>query len=334
MIIVKTPTAAPNHHFPMRLRYSASRASASRSAASGLAGGGLSAISYPAEPTAALTAPKSATLGRYSTSASSVPTLTLAVLTPGTARSARSTAWTQLWHVRPDTGSSTRRAPATPARTPVVAEGALLAVCVDSIGCPPSVNRHAIPVAGHDDLPPELSPDPPGERFRRPRVAVHHEHALGSPGRRAQPAHEPVRVGVGGEAVNRLDVGPHRDVLPEDPHGLRPLVELWPAGADGLVADQQHRRAWIGEALPQVVEHAPSGDHPAGRDDEDRPLDLVDRARLGRTASQPEVPAVERAVPRHGHGPHVPLEVLRVGAVDLRRLNRHGAVHVRGEPRS
>ncbi len=83
MIIVKVPTAAPNHHFRMRLRYSPSRASASRSAASGLAGGGLSATSYPAEPTAVLIAPRSATLGRYSTSASSVPTPTLAFNTPG-----------------------------------------------------------------------------------------------------------------------------------------------------------------------------------------------------------------------------------------------------------
>ena len=48
---------------------------------------------------------------------------TVAFFTPGTPRNAFSTAWTHLVHVRPKTGSSTRLGPATPSRTPVVAEG-------------------------------------------------------------------------------------------------------------------------------------------------------------------------------------------------------------------
>src|SRR3990170_5538343 len=152
---------------------------------------------YPAALTASRSAGRPVFSGSYSTAARPPARLTVAVLTPGTARSARSTAWTQLWHVRPDTGSSTRRAPATPARTPVVAEGALLAISVDPIGCPPSVNRDAIPVGGHDGLPPERSPDPPGEGFRRTGIAVHYERARWPPGRGAEPAQQAVRVGVG-----------------------------------------------------------------------------------------------------------------------------------------
>ncbi len=42
-----------------------------------------------------------------------------------------------------------------------------------------------------------------------------------------------------------------------------------------------------------------------------------------------EIPAVERAVAVHDHGPHVPFKILGMRAVDLRRLDGHGAVHVR-----
>jgi hypothetical protein len=39
-----------------------------------------------------------------------------------------------------------------------------------------------------------------------------------------------------------LDVGPHRDVAPEDPDDARAVLERATTGADRLIADQQHRR--------------------------------------------------------------------------------------------
>ena len=88
MIIVKVPTAAPNHHWRISVRYSRSRSAVSRSRADAPTGGGASTNPYPADATAARTAPRSAVAGTYSTSASSLPMLTWAPRTPGVARSA------------------------------------------------------------------------------------------------------------------------------------------------------------------------------------------------------------------------------------------------------
>src|SRR3990172_8291809 len=98
---------------------------------------------------------------------------------------------------------------------------------------------------------------------------MYDEYPLRRGGGGAEPADEPVGIGVGREAMNGLDVGSHRNLLTENPHGLRSVLEAPPARPRGLVPDEQHRGAGVGEALSQVVEHTPTGGHTAGRNDED-----------------------------------------------------------------
>src|SRR3970040_1891849 len=76
--------------------------------------------------------------------------------------------------------------------------------------------REAIAVRWNHDLPPQLALDSLCEDPRWPRITVHDEELLRRPAGGAQPAHEPVRVGVGRETVNGLDVGSHGGVLPAD----------------------------------------------------------------------------------------------------------------------
>src|SRR6266508_3541041 len=65
-------------------------------------------------------------MGSYSTKARAVARLTVARVTPGTARSALSSDWTHVGHVRFATGSSTPTLAAVPFPTPVVNDGALI----------------------------------------------------------------------------------------------------------------------------------------------------------------------------------------------------------------
>ena len=101
MIMLKTPTAAPNDPWCMSVRDSRSRASASRSSAVSPAGGDLSATSSPAAATADFTPARSVGAGTHSTSASTLPRLTWALSTPGVPRTTASMRVTQDAHVTP-----------------------------------------------------------------------------------------------------------------------------------------------------------------------------------------------------------------------------------------
>src|SRR3972149_1221080 len=188
---------------------------------------------------------------------------TVAFFTPGTPRNAFSTAWTHLSQVRPKTPISIPQTGSLTMPTLLI-EHPVGVTCGHYRHILLLPGREAITVCGNRCLPAQLALDSLCEGLRWPRITVHDEEPFRRPAGGAQPAHEPVRVGVGRETVNGLDVGSYGDVLPEDPHGLRPLLGASPAGADGLVPGQQHRGTRVGEAKLEVVEHAPPRGHPAG----------------------------------------------------------------------
>src|SRR5262249_41958590 len=67
-----------------------------------------------------------------------------------------------------------------------------------------SVEREPVAVGRHHGLPAELFPDPASQRLGRRGLPVDDEDAARARGGAPEPGHQPIRVGVGRQAVDRL----------------------------------------------------------------------------------------------------------------------------------
>ena len=173
----------------------------------------------------------------------------------------------------------------------------------------------------------------PASVVRGPELPVDHEDVPRPAGRGAEPAQQAVGVGVRGEPVDHLHVRANGHVLAEDAHRASAVLDQPAARPGRLEADEEDRGLRVRETAPEVVQDAAAGDHAARGDDDRGAADVVDLARLLHGARQLEASRVERAGARgHGLG-GVRIQVLRVLAVEARRLDRHRAVHEGRQPR-
>ena len=85
-------------------------------------------------------------------------------------------------------------------------------------------------------------------------------------GEMAGPLQQVVPVRVGGEAVQRVELGFNGYLLSRDPHGLRTVDEAAPKGTVGLVADEKYMRVFLEEVMFQMVHDTPAGTHAAARE--------------------------------------------------------------------
>ena len=86
------------------------------------------------------------------------------------------------------------------------------------------------------------------QRVHRPRLAVHETDASRADRQRAEPAEDLAAIGVRRHRVDLRDARVHRDRVPVNLDLARAVDELTPAGARGLIADEEHRVPRIGSA--------------------------------------------------------------------------------------
>ena len=112
------------------------------------------------------------------------------------------------------------------------------------------------------------------------------------------------------------------------------VLEEPAAGSGRLEADEENRGLRIGKAATQVVQDAPPRRHAARGDDDGGAAHVVDGPGLLHGSGQLEPRGVKRTGSREHGLRGVRVEVLGVGAVQARRLDRHGAVDVGRQPRN
>src|SRR6267142_7126133 len=103
-------------------------------------------------------------------------------------------------------------------------------------------------------------------------------HAVGHrrwPSEAAKPSDDLRLVRVGRQGVRGHDGGAYGDVLAEDPELGGAVPELPAARAGRLIADEQHRRALVGQAMAEVMKDAASGGCGAAGNDDAGPVDAV-----------------------------------------------------------
>jgi hypothetical protein len=132
------------------------------------------------------------------------------------------------------------------------------------------VQVEALAVLGHHCVPAELADDPPAQRERCPLLAVHHEHAGGSPLGGAEPVDQLAAVGVHREAAEVADLGAHGHVPTVDLHRVGAVHQTAAARARGLEADQCDRVRRVGQEPLEVVHHTAARRHAAAGDHDRR----------------------------------------------------------------
>ena len=100
-----------------------------------------------------------------------------------------------------------------------------------------------------------------------------------------------------------------------------------------LVADEQEGRVRIVDEVTKVRQDSTSGEHAVRRDDHVRPRRVLDRARCRDVVRGLGTRVVERVFLSREQCPHVVVEVLRVPAIDVRRLRGHRRVQIERKPR-
>ena len=103
---------------------------------------------------------------------------------------------------------------------------------------------------------------------------------------------------MGREPADRVDSGPHRDVIAENAHALVAVHEPPAEGARSLVADDHDRARRPAEVVAQVVSDSPRVTHAAGRDDDGARLDAIERDRLFDGARETRIGPLGMALPQ------------------------------------
>jgi len=104
---------------------------------------------------------------------------------------------------------------------------------------------------------------------------VNEKHAAQPFGQRPDGGQQFLGVGVGRKTCQHLDLGLHLVCLAENPYLLDPLGQSASERVLRLVADDQDGVGGLLDVVLQVVENPTDFAHPAGGDDDHRPLAAV-----------------------------------------------------------
>src|SRR5262245_49440908 len=84
----------------------------------------------------------------------------------------------------------------------------------------------------------------------------------------AQPAQDFTRIGVRREVIQPFDMRANRYELAENFDLFFAVNQTTAARSNGLKAGEDHRVAFVRQSFTQMMQDAPSGGHPAGRNDD------------------------------------------------------------------
>src|SRR4051812_48552711 len=137
--------------------------------------------------------------------------------------------------------------------------------------------------------------DRSAKRLHRDRLTVDDECQARRQRESAQPAENLLRVGMRRHGFDERDLGADGNDLAMNLDGGTAVDELAPARAFGLVADEQHRVACVGQRGAEMVENTPTGGHAACRNHNGRHLGLRQLFRLGGRGDGAKSLGAERA---------------------------------------
>src|SRR6185503_6387580 len=129
----------------------------------------------------------------------------------------------------------------------------------------PTLHRQVdlLSVVGDLYIPSELFRNAHLERILRDYFTMNQVRCLRRARKCAQPPDDLARISMRRHALNLLYSRVDRDVLPEDLHVLRTVLELAAPGAGRLEADEEHGIARIRQTRKQMVHDAAARGHAA-----------------------------------------------------------------------